>query len=234
MDVSALSTIVIGLFTLVAAVLVLHLISRTRWRARTRSWTAGPAMLALASGLLSVLLLGAPAAAHTDLVSVNPADGSRLERAPRELFLEFSEEMNPALSIVTLAVDGGDSTRLEVDNGRSPSTLVATVPAAAVAEADEATRWRAAFRVVSADGHPVAGETSFMVLSANSSDDEPGASRTPAPQSLESDPKGSPPEPEEIEGGVPWLLVAIPVAVLSVLFLVVAAAMRLHGRGREH
>lgn len=182
----------------------------------------------MACGVMGVVLLGAPAAAHTDLVSVDPADGSRLDRAPRQLVLEFSEEMDPGLSTVTLAVDGGDSIRLDVDNGRSPSTLVATVPADPVAEAGGSTRWRAAFRVVSTDGHPVAGETSFTVLSAESAKGEragPAPEPEPEPEGPDTENSGSVPGPDE--DGAPWLLVATPVAVLGVLFLVVMAVMRL-------
>ncbi|MBU2074922.1 MAG: copper resistance protein CopC [Actinobacteria bacterium] len=192
----------------------------------------GPATLAMACGALSVVLLGAPAAAHTDLISVDPADGSRLDRAPRQLVLEFSEEMNPGLSTVTLAVDGGEPTRLELAAGRSPSMLVATVPASQVAEPGETSRWRAAFRVVSADGHPVAGESSFTVLVADIPDGQQ-ASPTPTPQGSDTDTTRSAPEPDEEQGGVPWLLIAIPGAVLGLILLVVVAVRRLLGRDEK-
>ncbi|GAB6987323.1 copper resistance protein CopC [Nocardioides pyridinolyticus] len=193
----------------------------------SRKWTAWPVRLAMACGVTGVLLLGAPASAHTDLISVDPADGSRLDGAPGQLVLEFSEEMNPGLSTVTLTIDGGDSTRLEVDQGRSPSTLVATVPAPPAAEPGDTSRWRAAFRVVSADGHPVAGKTSFIV---SLPDDPDGQGVRPAPQDPETQTATSSPEPDKDEDGVPWLLIATPVAVLGVLALVVVAVMRLLGR----
>jgi len=201
-------------------------------REQTRSWTAWPARLAIVCGVMGAVLFGAPAAAHTDLISVDPADGSRLDRAPRELVLEFSEEMDPGLSTVTLGIDGGDSTDLDLATGRSPTTLVATVPASLVAEPGVASRWRAAFRVVSADGHPVAGETSFTVRSADIPERQE-AGTTPTPQVPETGTRESTPEPDEDQGGVPWLLIAIPVTVLGVLSLAVVAVMRLLRRDQE-
>ncbi len=105
---------------------------------------------------------------------------------------------------------------------------MATVPAPQAAEPGEASRWRAAFRVVSADGHPVAGETSFTVLPADIPDGQQ-TSPTPTPQGSDTDTTRSAPEPDEDQGGVPWLLIAIPGAVLGLILLVVVAAMRLLG-----
>ena len=144
MDISGLSTIVIGLVTLVATLLALYLISRGALVSRRgmRSRVAWPARLAILCGVMGAVLFGAPAAAHTDLISVDPADGSRLDQPPRQIVLEFSEEMNPELSTVTLGIDGGDFTDLDLAIGRSPSTLVVAVPASLVAEPGAASRWR--------------------------------------------------------------------------------------------
>ena len=234
MDISGLSTIVIGLVTLVATLLALYLISRGALVSRRgmRSRVAWPARLAILCGVMGAVLFGAPAAAHTDLISVDPADGSRLDQPPRQIVLDFSEEMNPELSTVTLGIDGGDFTDLDLAIGRSPSTLVVAVPASLVAEPGAASRWRLAFRVVSADGHPVAGETSFTVRSADIPERQE-IGTTPTPQVPETGTRESTSEPDEDEGGVPWLLIAIPVTVLGVLSLAVVAATRLLRRDQE-
>ena len=226
MDISGLSTIVIGLVTLVATLLALYLISRGALVSRRgmRSRVAWPARLAILCGVMGAVLFGAPAAA--------PADGSRLDQPPRQIVLEFSEEMNPELSTVTLGIDGGDFTDLDLAIGRSPSTLVVAVPASLVAEPGAASRWRLAFRVVSADGHPVAGETSFTVRSADIPERQE-IGTTPTPQVPETGTRESTSEPDEDEGGVPWLLIAIPVTVLGVLSLAVVAATRLLRRDQE-
>jgi hypothetical protein len=44
------------------------------------------------------MLTISPGSAHTGFVGSNPPDGAMLEDAPREVRLEFSEEMDPALT----------------------------------------------------------------------------------------------------------------------------------------
>lgn len=187
-------------------------------------------------GVLALVLLGAPAAAHTDVISVSPADGTRLDRAPRQLVLRFSDEMNPELSTVTLQVDGGASTTLDVTNGGSRSTVVAQIPGSLAGDSDTVSRWRVAFRVVSADGHPVAGDFSFSVRPSTGPDegDAPteGASESEPPVAEPTEAGGDDGDDGD-DSGVPWVLIAIPVAVLGVLVLLVLAAMRLLRRDEE-
>ena len=52
---------------------------------------------AIVSALLavvSVLLLAAPGSAHAELVKTTPANGQRLEAAPAQITLAFSESVN--------------------------------------------------------------------------------------------------------------------------------------------
>ncbi|QBX57269.1 copper resistance protein CopC [Nocardioides seonyuensis] len=182
-----------------------------------------PALLAAMVGVVTACLLAGPAAAHTDLISVDPADGAGLEKVPSELTLEFSEEMDPGLSTVTVQVDGGAPTTLEVTAGRSASILVATVPSSLAAQPGTVSRWRSAFRVVSKDGHPVAGESSFTVRTADAPREErTSAAPTPAGEEAHT----SPPSGGD-DSDIPWGLVAAAVAVLSLLLLTVLAAVRL-------
>ncbi|CAI9419303.1 copper resistance CopC family protein [Nocardioides sp. T2.26MG-1] len=108
---------------------------------------------------LSLLGTG-PAQAHTDLVRSSPAEGERLSAPPREIELQFSEDVDPGLSTVVLSRDGSDPVRLEVVGGEQPSVLLATVPA----ETASATgAWSVGYRVTSVDGHPVDGSVDFIV-----------------------------------------------------------------------
>lgn len=183
-------------------------------------------LLAAALGVVAACLLIAPAVAHTDLISVDPADGTRLEQVPRQLTLEFSEEMDPGLSTVTLQVDDGARTKLEVATGRSASILVATVPSSMGAEPGGVSRWRTAFRVVSRDGHPVAGESSFTVRRADTSSEERlTTAATPKNQDDSTASRGS-----EDDDDTPWGLIALAAAVLGLLGLTILAAVRLLGR----
>jgi copper transport protein len=108
--------------------------------------------------LIAQLLAAAPASAHAELVSSSPAAGARLARPPAEVVLRFTEGVG--------LVDGGF--RLLDDSG----ALVAT-PAEPVS-ADSTVRWPmppdlpvgrylVSWRVVSDDGHPVAGAFSFGI-----------------------------------------------------------------------
>jgi len=123
---------------------------------RSRS-TAG----LLAGGLLFVVLLvlgtAAPAGAHAALQSSDPADGSVLDEAPSEVTFTFNEGVR--VSLGGLRVVNQDNER--VDTGEVSS------------EGDSATVglepdlpdgvYTAAFRIISADGHPVRGGIVFQV-----------------------------------------------------------------------
>lgn len=188
-----------------------------------RTWRAG---LAVAVGLLLLCLSAAPAIAHTDLTSVTPADQAQLEQVPRELVLEFSDEMNPRLSTVTLQVDSDPARRLDVTSGRSDSTLIATVPEGVVGNPGEISRFRLAFRVVSADGHPVAGQSAFRARATGDPNDDRVASGASPDESVEQE---AAPASEGDDPGTatPWALIALPVGVLALLVIAVLAAMRL-------
>lgn len=140
---------------------------------------AVPALVAgLMVGLVGILVAGAasPAAAHDELVSVAPADGSTVEAAPASVDLVFAE---PAIALGTeVQVLGPDGTNLSAG---APALLDATVsqPLAAVRPAGVYTvQWR----VTSADGHPISGEFTFTTTAAAGAPAAPEPSPTePAP-----------------------------------------------------
>lgn len=110
--------------------------------------------------MLALLLLSglqAPAAqAHASLVSTDPAEGAVLPEAPETITLTFNEP-------VTL---GPDSTRLYDAAGEEVASEGRSVDATViVAPGDDLTAgtFVLTYRVVSADGHPVAGSLSFSV-----------------------------------------------------------------------
>lgn len=95
------------------------------------------------------------APAHSALVSVIPADGSTLDAGPTELVLTFNEDINPRFTQLALSRSG------------SVITLNAPIVAGPVLRTTLADpgpgAYRIAYRVVSADGHPISGETGFSV-----------------------------------------------------------------------
>lgn len=106
--------------------------------------------------VLAFVVAGAwPAGAHTSLLSSDPADGARLDTAPEQVVLTFSEPIREP-SEASVQVDGRTlEAQVSVDGPR----LVVT-PASPAGGSYEIN-----YRVVSADGHPVSGTTTFDVTS---------------------------------------------------------------------
>lgn len=122
--------------------------------------------------LLVVLLCATPASAHAALRSSNPADGAVVTTLPRDFELVFNEQVDPSFAQVVIEDSAGTNRAQQDLSVRGPSvsgTMPRDLPAG---------RTTLRYRVVSADGHPVAGDVSFEL-------------RTPAA----SDAVGAPPSP---------------------------------------
>ncbi|MEZ5177881.1 MAG: copper resistance protein CopC [Acidimicrobiales bacterium] len=119
----------------------------------------GVVRAAVAVAVLAVLVLGpaAPASAHAQLTASDPTDGAVLDVAPAQVTLRFSEG-------VTVQPDGvrvldRDATRVDGGVAEAQGSVV-------VAPVDQPLPpggYVVAWRVVSADGHPVHGAFSFSV-----------------------------------------------------------------------
>ena len=107
----------------------------------------------LVAALVLLLAGSGPATAHANLVSTDPADGSSLETAPSEVTLTFSE--NVGNGFVAVTAPSGRQVRTS-----NVSTLD-RVLSADVASSDERGQYTVAYRIVSADGHPISGEIGF-------------------------------------------------------------------------
>lgn len=124
-----------------------------RPRTAFRLWSAVGLTLA------GVAAVSTTAQAHTDLLSSSPKAGAVLQNSPDELTLTFSEDIDPDFATVVLTV-GDARERLDTDVVRGEVT--GTVPRSL--DAGTATgdfTWSVAYRVVSADGHPVSGKVDF-------------------------------------------------------------------------
>lgn len=95
---------------------------------------------------------------HTAVLSIVPADGAVLDRAPREIVLTFNEKISPQYAQLILSRDG---TALSIAEPVVTGEVI-RVPLAETATGD----YRLAFRVVSADGHPISGESHYTVRGA--------------------------------------------------------------------
>lgn len=117
-----------------------------------------PAVLLLGVVLaLASLAGGPPAGAHAALVATTPGDGDRLDRGPTEVVLTFSESVSAGPGAVrVLGADGG-----RVDRGGvnvQGETVVVPLEGG-LADGTYIVAWR----VVSADSHPINGAFTFGV-----------------------------------------------------------------------
>jgi methionine-rich copper-binding protein CopC len=108
--------------------------------------------------VLGVVLVAAPgrASAHSVLLDTAPSDGAVVTVVTSEVTLTFNEPVKGSFS--TVAVSGPDGRA----HGDGPVRVVDGVvhqPVSALGSG----RYRVAWRVVSADGHPVSGEFGFTV-----------------------------------------------------------------------
>lgn len=160
---------------------------------------------ALAVAGTAFALTAAPASAHTALKSSTPAKGSTVE-APSEIVLTYTEAVilpKVALTDASGKVQGAGAPRA-VDN-KVVLPVTAPLPAGV---------YTVGWRVVSADGHPVAGSFRFTVKASAST---PGS---PAPTSAA--PSAPPPTataaPDDSGGSSGWLwigLIAVAIAAAA-------------------
>lgn len=120
------------------------------------------AWVVLLGGLLAAMLAAAPAAlAHATVVGSDPIDGSRLKTAPAAVTISFDE---------AVALDSAGYLRVADQAGRRVDTGPAGHPGGAGAKISVPLRtglgdgtYTATFRIVSDDGHPLAGAIRFAV-----------------------------------------------------------------------
>lgn len=179
----------------------------------------------LLSAILAVLFVfvgTVPAGAHAELESSNPADGASLKTAPKRVLLEFGEDLLDGANAVT-ATATASGQRLDLPD---PVVKGATVSVAWPVSAAPG-KYRVAFRVVSADGHPVTGNITFSydqarvaasgAIASASAQPEPSASQVQGPSVTDSA-QALAPTPEKAP-----LAPAVVIGVIAVGVLALAA-----------
>jgi copper transport protein len=118
------------------------------------------ALLLLVAGLFGVILATAPSAlAHATLVVSDPVDGSRLKAAPSAVSVTFDEAVTVNSAGYLRVVD---QVGRRVDTGRVAHPNGAQVSVTLKSGLGDGT-YTASYRIVSDDGHPVAGSIRFVV-----------------------------------------------------------------------
>ena len=212
--------------------------------ARTRTLVDVHRNIALAATAAMVFLLSvlmAPTgSAHADLQVSTPEDGESLEVAPEEIRLTFSEELFEELVEISILDAAGDLySTIKVEQTPPPGTDV-IFPWPPQAPPGE---YSIAYRVVSADGHPVTGTVSFSyaatapepsALEPSSSDSAPSAqSSTPASSPTASAPFASPASESSTSSSTDSSSVTPFVVIGVVLLLGVIAASAIIVRARQ-
>jgi copper resistance protein C len=113
-------------------------------------------LLALAV-IVAVLLPGAPAWAHAQLVSADPAKDATLTKAPSSVTLTFSERLNP--DFTTIVVSDTGQQRIPA----SAPTVTAAAGSVTLSQPLGNGSYTVAYRVVSVDGHTLQGSYIFTV-----------------------------------------------------------------------
>ncbi|MFC5729619.1 MULTISPECIES: copper resistance protein CopC [Nocardioides] len=139
--------------------------------------------------LLWVCLTAAPASAHATLVSSDPTEGAVLAESPSEVTFTFDEPVRLVPDALQAFDADGDPVAIE------PSGSGAIVTGDLPDGLDEGT-YVVAWRVVSADGHPIAGSLTFHVGAASPS---------VAPPKLGTTDTGSLSTPQSIVQGVDYV-----------------------------
>lgn len=112
-------------------------------------------LLAALATLLCVVGFTTGASAHAALVAVEPASGSMLASAPKTVELRFNEAVTPgAIQLIDGAGRAGDDARV--------SALGETISVAMPPDLPQGTAV-VSYRVISQDGHPVAGSVIFSI-----------------------------------------------------------------------
>lgn len=172
-------------------------------------------------------------AAHAQLLGSTPRDGSTLETAD-EVVLEFNEDVDA--TFVTVLVEGPSGSEAAGD-----PTVVGRAVTQALPPGLAAGEHVVTYRVVSTDGHPIAGRLTFTTTSAPTAttSPEPSASATPSASAIataSAAPTAAPATPTTApaadEGASPWPWVLGGLGLIAVLVgLVTVLARRSPGPG---
>ena len=179
--------------------------ARPRTPASTRLRAA---VVALAAGLL-LTLVAAPASAHDELKSSDPADQATLVAPPSSVVLTFEE---PPVALGAQVVVTGPNGPVSAGSPRLDGVLVTQD----VQPGAPAGRYTVEWRVTSDDGHPVSGTFTFTAQTAA------GGTPSAAPAS----PSAAPVDAARREPLIPswgWIIGGV---------LVIAAAIRLNRRAK--
>jgi methionine-rich copper-binding protein CopC len=110
--------------------------------------------------LLPVAVASRPAAAHSELRRSVPAAGAVLDRAPERIELHFNERVR----LTALRLHRADGEEIPLPRREIREARSEIIPLPPLSPGD----YRAEWRIISADGHPVGGVIPFRVAEPRS------------------------------------------------------------------
>lgn len=168
------------------------------------------------------VLIAAPASAHDELVSTDPAADATLDALPEQLTLTFSGELatDPGATELQVADAGGISL---ADGPPIIEGTTVTQSLAGAASGVVTVLWK----VVSSDGHPISGQFAFSVSTAPTPTVTPTPSGSAAPaDSPAPEPSDAPTVASADDGALPWIIGGLLLLALIVGALIYLLASR--------
>ena len=164
---------------------------------------------------LALVALGVPFAphawAHASLVDSSPEQGEVLDALPDEVWFEFSQDMDAPAYVVVTAPDGTSVTS-------GDPAVTGEFVRQALSEGPDGS-YSMAYRAVSEDGHPMAGEITFGVGEgvevADPGEGGAAASGDPADASEQDGSATGDTESDVGGGGTNWVAVAVAGALFG-------------------
>ena len=140
---------------------------------RARRLVAVP--VAALFGLAALVWLAVPASAHSQLIRMDPADGSTVTVAPTQVVLTFDENIQHIGDAVVVIGPGGS----RVDDG--PVVVSGPTATEQLRPLTTPGRYTVSYRVVSDDGHPVTRTLGFVLAGVTASPTLTGTQAGKAP-----------------------------------------------------
>ena len=115
-------------------------------------------LLAVVATAVALVATASPASAHASLETTNPGPGATLKDLPDEVVLGFSEDVRTPAFVQVTNPGGVNVAKGAVRIVDNKVTQTLGAPAGS-------GKYTVAYRITSADGHPVGGTVRFTVLS---------------------------------------------------------------------
>lgn len=133
---------------------------------------------ALIVGVLAALVLsGGVASAHSVAISSSPENGSSVDAGPAQVSVTFNEAVQSQFASLTVVGPDGNLW------SRSDPTVSGATVSVDVGDLGPTGTYTIAYRVTSADGHPVSGTRTFTLTTAGSGTPGPAADANAASDS---------------------------------------------------